>query len=216
MVSCNGGTLNGGETWTVTIRGVVTAPGGTTLNNVASFTGTKSAQNFTSTATAQTQVLAGGGGGGSKPDLTLNKTGPSTVVAGASFDYILTVNNLGGVNATGITVRDTLPTGVVVSSIDGTSLFTCTASGAPTVVVLCTGGAVNQVSKVPRLINEHEVTPTIGSHSYARVTGDFNFQTGEMDTLEIKGRHDACFALRTPVVVEAMTAIALADLALMK
>ena len=44
----------------------------------------------------------------------------------------------------------------------------------------------------------------------------FNFQTGEMDTLEIKGRHDACFALRTPVVVEAMTAIALADLALMK
>ena len=44
----------------------------------------------------------------------------------------------------------------------------------------------------------------------------FNFQTGEMDTLEIKGRHDACFALRTHVVVEAMTAIALADLALMK
>lgn len=44
----------------------------------------------------------------------------------------------------------------------------------------------------------------------------FNFQTGEMDTLEIKGRHDACFALRTPVVVEAMTAIALADLVLMK
>ena len=44
----------------------------------------------------------------------------------------------------------------------------------------------------------------------------FNFQTGEMDTLEIKGRHDACFALRTPAVVEAMTAIVLADLALMK
>ena len=44
----------------------------------------------------------------------------------------------------------------------------------------------------------------------------FNFQTGEMDILEIKGRHDACFALRTPVVVEAMTAIALADLALLK
>ena len=44
----------------------------------------------------------------------------------------------------------------------------------------------------------------------------FNFQTGEMDTLEIKGRHDVCFALRTPVVVEAMTAITLADLVLMK
>jgi chorismate synthase len=44
----------------------------------------------------------------------------------------------------------------------------------------------------------------------------FNFETGEMDTLEVKGRHDVCFALRTPVVVEAMTAIALADLALLK
>ncbi len=44
----------------------------------------------------------------------------------------------------------------------------------------------------------------------------FNFQTGETDTLEVPGRHDACFALRAPVVVEAMTAIALADLALLK
>ncbi len=143
LVTCNGGTLNGGESWTVTIRGVVTAPGGTTLNNVASFTGTKSAQNFTTTATAQTQVLAGAGSGNPLPDLTLNKTGPSTVVGGANFDYILTVNNLGGVNASGITVRDTLPTGVVVNSIDPTSLFTCSTSGAPT-VVLCIGGAVNQ------------------------------------------------------------------------
>ncbi len=44
----------------------------------------------------------------------------------------------------------------------------------------------------------------------------FNFQTGEMDTLAVPGRHDACFALRAPVVVEAMTAIVLADLVLLK
>ena len=44
----------------------------------------------------------------------------------------------------------------------------------------------------------------------------FNFATGQMDTLEVPGRHDACFALRAPVVVEAMTAIILADLALCK
>jgi chorismate synthase len=42
----------------------------------------------------------------------------------------------------------------------------------------------------------------------------FNFATGQMDTLEVPGRHDACFALRAPVVVEAMTAIVLADLVL--
>ena len=40
----------------------------------------------------------------------------------------------------------------------------------------------------------------------------FNFATGEMDTLQVPGRHDVCFALRAPVVVEAMTAIVLADL----
>ena len=44
----------------------------------------------------------------------------------------------------------------------------------------------------------------------------FNCATGEMDTLEVKGRHDVCFALRAPVVVEAMTAIALADLVRLK
>ena len=44
----------------------------------------------------------------------------------------------------------------------------------------------------------------------------FNFQTGEMDVLEVPGRHDVCFALRAPVVVEAMTAIVLADLVTIK
>lgn len=43
----------------------------------------------------------------------------------------------------------------------------------------------------------------------------FNFATGQMDTLEVPGRHDVCFALRTPVVVEAMTAIVLADFVLL-
>ena len=44
----------------------------------------------------------------------------------------------------------------------------------------------------------------------------FNFVTGEMDTLQVPGRHDVCFALRAPVVVEAMTAIVLADLVQVK
>lgn len=43
----------------------------------------------------------------------------------------------------------------------------------------------------------------------------FNFAKGETDTLEVPGRHDVCFALRAPVVVEAMTAIVLADLVLL-
>jgi chorismate synthase len=42
----------------------------------------------------------------------------------------------------------------------------------------------------------------------------YNFSKQEMDTLEVPGRHDVCFALRAPVVVEAMTSIVLADLVL--
>ena len=52
--------------------------------------------------------------------------------------------------------------------------------------------------------------------SISRPQQTFNFTTGEMDTLQVPGRHDVCFALRAPVVVEAMTSIVLADLVLMK
>jgi chorismate synthase len=42
----------------------------------------------------------------------------------------------------------------------------------------------------------------------------YNFKKGEMTTLQVKGRHDTCIALRMPVIVEAAAAIALADLIL--
>jgi chorismate synthase len=42
----------------------------------------------------------------------------------------------------------------------------------------------------------------------------FNFKDGKMTTLKVKGRHDTCIALRMPVIVEAATAIAVADLML--
>lgn len=50
--------------------------------------------------------------------------------------------------------------------------------------------------------------------SIAKPQKTYNFETEKMDTLAIKGRHDVCFALRSPVIVEAMTAIVLADLLL--
>lgn len=39
----------------------------------------------------------------------------------------------------------------------------------------------------------------------------WDFGTGKMTELKIDGRHDACFALRTPVILEAVTAIVFAD-----
>ena len=41
---------------------------------------------------------------------------------------------------------------------------------------------------------------------------DLGCGTGKMTELVIPGRHDVCFAIRTPVVVEAAAAIVLADL----
>ena len=48
-----------------------------------------------------------------------------------------------------------------------------------------TGGAVNLVTKVPRLIDESQVDVTVGSHSHQRVVGDFNIKTGESAALRI-------------------------------
>ncbi|MBK8809098.1 MAG: chorismate synthase [Bacteroidales bacterium] len=44
----------------------------------------------------------------------------------------------------------------------------------------------------------------------------FNFKTNKIESLLIEGRHDACIALRIPVVIECATAIALADLILLE
>jgi len=48
-----------------------------------------------------------------------------------------------------------------------------------------TGGAVNMVNKVPRLVDEHEVDLSVGSHGYRRAVGDFNIKTGESAALRL-------------------------------
>ncbi len=48
-----------------------------------------------------------------------------------------------------------------------------------------TGGAVNMVNKVPRLIDEHQVDVTLGSHATRRVVGDFNIKTGDSAALRL-------------------------------
>lgn len=48
-----------------------------------------------------------------------------------------------------------------------------------------TGGVVNQASKAPLLLNQHEAAYTLGSGKYHRLTGDFNFVTGENAALRL-------------------------------
>ena len=48
-----------------------------------------------------------------------------------------------------------------------------------------TGGAVNQVSKVPRLMDENRIDFTVGNHNFLRFTGDFNAHVGESAALRV-------------------------------
>ena len=52
--------------------------------------------------------------------------------------------------------------------------------------------------------------------SIGREQDTINLPSGEPAKLVVEGRHDACFALRLPVVIEAAAAIALADLAMLE
>jgi len=48
-----------------------------------------------------------------------------------------------------------------------------------------TGGAVNQVTKQPYLLTQHQVDVTLGSHDYHRLVGDFNIRLGESSALRL-------------------------------
>lgn len=48
-----------------------------------------------------------------------------------------------------------------------------------------TGGIINQVSKQPRLMTEHEINATVGTGNYLRLQGDFNFKLDDDAALRI-------------------------------
>ena len=71
-------------------------------------------------------------------DLQLTKTAPSTAAVGEEFDYTLQVENLSALDATGVTITDTLP-----PEVSFVSSAACTASGQN---VACDLGTVTGTS----------------------------------------------------------------------
>ncbi len=141
-VTCTRPALANGAT-APAITVVVTAPAqAATLTDTATVTATTPDQtpaNNTSTASTTVTPLA---------DLSIVKTGPATVAAGASVSYSLAVANAGPSDAASLTVTDTLPAGVTFVSASGAG-WTCTNTG--NVSVTCTRPALATGTSAPAI-----------------------------------------------------------------
>lgn len=75
------------------------------------------------------------------------------------------------------------------------------------------GGIVGGISNGNELVFRLAIKPT---SSTPKQQNSLNWDTGQTEDFSIKGRHDLCVALRAPVIVEAATAVTLADFLLME
>ncbi len=73
------------------------------------------------------------------------------------------------------------------------------------------GGVVGGITNGNELVFRLAIKPT---SSTPKEQNSLNWDTEQTENFSIKGRHDLCVALRAPVIVEAATAIVLADLML--
>src|SRR5690606_22682205 len=71
------------------------------------------------------------------------------------------------------------------------------------------GGIVGGITNGNEIVFRIAVKPT---SSTPKTQQTLNMESGEVEAFSVKGRHDLCIALRVPVVLEAVTAMVLADL----
>lgn len=75
------------------------------------------------------------------------------------------------------------------------------------------GGIVGGLTNGNEIVFRIAIKPT---SSTPKEQNTLNWETGKVENVSVKGRHDLCIALRVPVILEAVTAIVLADLMMME
>ena len=75
------------------------------------------------------------------------------------------------------------------------------------------GGIVGGISNGNEIVFRVAVKPTSSTPQNQHT---LNWHSGELETFSVKGRHDLCIALRVPVILEAVTAMVLADAMLLE
>jgi chorismate synthase len=75
------------------------------------------------------------------------------------------------------------------------------------------GGVVGGITNGNEMVFRIAIKPT---SSTPKPQNSLNWNTGKVEEFSVKGRHDLCIALRVPVILEAVTAIVLADLMLLE
>jgi len=75
------------------------------------------------------------------------------------------------------------------------------------------GGIVGGLTNGNELVFRIAIKPT---SSTPKEQNTLNWNTGKVENASVKGRHDLCIALRVPVILEAVTAIVLADLLMLE
>jgi uncharacterized repeat protein (TIGR01451 family) len=139
-VTCTRPTLAAGAS-APTITIVVTAPAQpATLTNTAAVTSTTADPDPTDNSSSVSTDVTG------SADLSIVKTGPASVVAGATVTYQLAVANSGPSDAVAVSVTDTLPAGVSFLSASGGG-WSCTNSGDSSVT--CTRPGLGAGANAP-------------------------------------------------------------------
>ncbi len=138
-ILCNNFSLTSGQSRTFSI--VFNAPTlsnctqSVNLSNVAtvsaSSTDNNSSNNTSTTVTTSMQCPTNTGA-----DLSITKTGPSTVVRGNTLTYVVTATNAGPGTATNVVIADVIPTGLSASDFNASASTGCVLNGGNT-SVLC-------------------------------------------------------------------------------